>query len=88
MPKNLADTGATQANGSDIIFADWHECMIGESGKLQVSQSTEAAYTDENGVLRSAFSENKTLIRAITEDDFAPRHDVALSGARVHGWSL
>jgi len=84
LPNNLGDG----SNETEIMFADFAELMIGESGVLRIAQSTEAAYIDEDGNMQSAFANDQTLMRAIAEHDFAPEHDVAIAGFSGIGWSL
>ncbi len=84
LPNNLG----VGANETEIMFADFDELMIGESGVLRIAQSTEAAYLDADGVMQSAFANDQTLMRAIAEHDFAPAHEVAIAGFTGTGWSL
>lgn len=84
VPNNLGVGG----NESEITFADFNETMIGESKKLTLAVSTEAAYVNSSDELVSAFDLDQTLFRAITEHDFAPMHDVAISGGTVVAWGL
>lgn len=83
IPNNLG-TGSD----SEIYFGDFSEVMIGESQRVTLATSTEAAYIDGNGDVISAFQNNKTLMRAIAEHDLAPAHDVAIVGATVTGWNF
>ncbi len=84
LPNNLGVSG----DETEVMFADFAALMIGEAGVLRIAQSTEAAYVDAQGNMQSAFSNDQTLMRAIMEHDFAPEHDVAISGLHGKGWSL
>lgn len=67
LPNNL------NGNETEIMFADMADAIIGESSGLQIVADGSAAYLD-GGEMRSAFSLDETLIRAITRHDFAFRH--------------
>lgn len=66
-----ADTGGTR---SEIYFGAFAHAVIGESMGMMVDASQEAAYHDGSSVV-AAFSQDQTVIRVITEHDFALRHD-------------
>lgn len=84
LPDNLGVGG----DETEVFFADFNDCMVGDSMKLVISSSTEAAYVDTSGDTVSAYQNDLTLMRAIEEHDFAPRHDVAISKLTGAGWSL
>ncbi|WP_406735885.1 hypothetical protein [Thioclava sp. GXIMD4215] len=54
----------------------------------RVGVSSEAGYVDGNGDFISAFQNDLTLMRTISEHDFALEHDVAFGGFNAAGWSL
>lgn len=83
IPNNLG-TGAD----TEITFADFSEIMIGDALSLTIATSDQAAFVDAAGKTVSAFQDDLTLMRAISEHDLAPMHDEAISGATVTGWSL
>lgn len=70
VPVNLGAGG----NESEIYFADFGDCYIGEDGAIEFAVATEASYVDADGKVRHAFQENQTLVRATLRHDFAPRH--------------
>lgn len=73
IPTNLDDHGRTTNGGeTEIYFADFDDVIIGEATTLRLDASTEASYID-GGSLVSAFSQDQTVIRAITEHDFGVR---------------
>lgn len=84
LPDNLGVGG----DETEVFFADFNDCMVGDSMKLVISSSTEAAYVDTSGDTVSAYQNDLTLMRAIEEHDFAPRHDVAISKLTGVAWSL
>jgi HK97 family phage major capsid protein len=78
IPTNLADHGRTTNGGeTEIYFADFDDVIIGEAMSLRVDASTEASYMD-GGSLVSAFSQDQTVVRCITEHDFGVRRDVSV----------
>ena len=62
--------------------------LVGDSMTLMLAASQEAAYVDTNGDTISAYQRDLTLMRAIEEHDFAPRHDEAISLLSGVDWSL
>jgi HK97 family phage major capsid protein len=78
IPTNLSDHGRTTNGGeTEIYFADFDDVVIGEAMSLRVDASQEASYM-EGSSLVSAFSQDQTVIRAITEHDFGVRRDVSV----------
>lgn len=84
LPNNLGVGG----NETEIVFADWNEIVIGESQKITIASSTEAAFVNASGDTISAFQNDLTLMRAVAEHDIAPLHDEAIAGFNGAGWSL
>lgn len=84
IPMNLGVGG----NETEVYFGDFDEVFIGDAMTVQFATSNEATYIDAGGNVHSAFQEDKTLFRAISEHDLAPRHDEALSGLAGVGWTL
>jgi HK97 family phage major capsid protein len=74
IPKNLGVGG----NESEVYFADMADALIGEAQGIEIAVDSSAAYL-EGGVVKSAFSRDETLIRAIEMHDFALRHNVSVS---------
>lgn len=76
VPVNLTvGTGSTAtADGSEIYFADFGDCFIGEEEQLVIDYSKEATYKDGSGNVVSAFQRDQTLVRVIAKHDFGPRH--------------
>lgn len=84
VPKDLGVGG----DETEITFGDWAELMIGEEDRIQIAQSREAAYRDAGGEMQSAFQQGKTLLLAVTANDFAPDHEEAFAGFNAQGWTL
>jgi HK97 family phage major capsid protein len=74
VPDNLGVGG----NESELYFGDWSQFQIGDTYRVTLAASTEAAY-DDGGVIRSAFSNDETVIRLIEEHDTQLRYDKAVS---------
>lgn len=70
IPTNLG----AGTNESEIYFADFGDCYIGEDQQLVISFSQEASYNDGAGNWVSAFQRDQTLVRVIAKHDFGPRH--------------
>jgi HK97 family phage major capsid protein len=67
LPNNL------NGDECEVMFADMADAIIGEVSSLQIVTDAGAAYVD-GSEMKSAFSLDETLIRAITRHDFAFRH--------------
>jgi len=70
VPINLGLEGGE----SEIYFADFADCFIGEDDAMVIDFSKEATYKDSTGAVISAFQRDQTLIRVIAKHDFGPRH--------------
>jgi HK97 family phage major capsid protein len=77
-----AETGGT---ATDLYFGCFAHAVIGESLGMMVDASTEAAYYDGSTV-QAAFSRDQTVIRVMTEHDFALRHDKAFIRLKGISW--
>ena len=65
IPTNLG----TGTNESEIYLANMPDTLIAESGGLEITADTSAAYI-EGGTLVSSFSRDQTVVRAIVRHDF------------------
>ncbi|WP_276946672.1 phage major capsid protein [Haematobacter massiliensis] len=83
----IPDNLGTGGNETEIYFGDWAAAMIGDAAALSIGISSEAAYYDGTQMV-SAFQNDMTLIRAISEHDYAPEQDAAFAGFNAAGWSL
>lgn len=70
VPINLGADG----DESEIHFADFADCFIGEDDAMVIDFSKEASYKDSSGQMVSAFQRDQTLVRVIAKHDFGPRH--------------
>ena len=76
VPDNLGDG----EDESEIYFVDFADAAIGESSRVEIEISSEAAYYDGSNVV-SSFSLDQTVLRAIARHDFAMRRNT--SGAVI-----
>ncbi|MTH76320.1 phage major capsid protein [Paracoccus aestuariivivens] len=83
----IANNLATAADETEIYFGEFSEAMIGDSMDLTLTVDSSASYYDGTNWI-SAFQNDLTLMRAISEHDFALEHDVAFAGFNAKGWSL
>jgi len=77
IPINLVVNGT--GGFAEAYFANMPDMIIGESANMMLDVSSEAAYVDANGNTISAFSQDQTVIRVITENDFAVRYPQSVS---------
>ncbi|MBP0493044.1 phage major capsid protein [Roseomonas indoligenes] len=75
VPTNLG----AGSNESEIYFADWAQMVIGDEDRLTIAASDVASYVDTDGVTRSAFQNDETLIRVIEHHDTGVRYDQAIA---------
>lgn len=73
-------------NQSEVYFGGFAFAVIGESQNLMVDVSQEAAY-DDGGTVRAAFSLDQTVVRVLSEHDFALRQDRGFSLIQAVTWS-
>lgn len=76
VPSNLNTLG--RGSESEIYLIDMADAVLGESLSLVVDASQEAAYT-EGGTLVSAFQNDQTVIRAISEHDLVMRRQESIA---------
>ena len=86
IPTNLDVSGTDADDESEIYFSDFAQAIIGESMNLVVDASAEAAYTDGSTVV-SAFDRDQTVVRSISEHDFALRYDKATAVLTQVDWA-
>lgn len=70
IPTNLG----VGSDESELYLVEMTNAVLGESERLLIDASTEAAYWDGTA-LQSTYSRDQTAIRAIAEHDFGMRHD-------------
>ena len=76
---NQVDTGTDTHGLTDIFFGDFDKLFIGEQVSLEVKTSEEASYADENGVTRSAFDNDETVVKGMMEHDMGLAYGAAFS---------
>lgn len=81
VPSNLG----TGANESEVYFADFGDCFIGEDTGLLIDYSKEASYSDGTNTI-SAFQRDQTLVRVIAKHDFGPRHVESIAVMQKVKW--
>jgi HK97 family phage major capsid protein len=83
IPKNL---GA--GTESEIYLVDFDDIIIGQTLAVEVAMSTEASYIDPtDGQLKSAFSQDQTLLRVLMEHDIQARYDQSISVLTEVTWA-
>lgn len=82
VPSNLGANG----NQSEIYLCDFAQIMLGDAIQTTLSASTEASYVDNEGVTRSAYQNDETLVRIIEHVDLGVRYDAAISVITDAAW--
>lgn len=72
-----ADAGTPANSTADFWIGDFSQLLWGVGYDITVEMSREGTYIDANGATVSAFQNDLTLVRLITEHDFACRHPKA-----------
>ncbi|MGQ2989512.1 MAG: phage major capsid protein [Brevundimonas sp.] len=85
MTTSVPDNLGVGTNESEIYFGDFAQFLIGDTYNVTLAASTEASYV-EDGVTRSAFQNDETLIRVIEEHDTGLRHDAAFAMLQKVTW--
>lgn len=75
---SVPDNLGAGTNETEIYFGDFEQFLIGDTYQVTLAASDSAAY-DDNGTMRSAFSNDETLIRLIEEHDTQLRYDAAFA---------
>lgn len=83
---NTLTVGAN-ADCSELYLADAAEIVIGDSQRLMIDASGEAAY-EEGGTVKAAFTRDETVIRAISEHDMVVRREEAVAVAEGVRWGI
>jgi HK97 family phage major capsid protein len=81
IPINLGGT----TNESEVTLVDFAYAMIADSYQVRIDASDTASYK-VNGTLVSAFSQNQTVIRALTGHDFFVTRPKAVSLITAVKW--
>lgn len=83
VPINLSD--GSNSDCSEIILVDMADVVIGDSERLIIDASSEAAY-EEGGSVKAAFSRDETVIRGIAEHDLVMRRAVSAAVGKNVRW--
>ncbi|MFT8958297.1 MAG: phage major capsid protein, partial [Gluconobacter oxydans] len=83
---SVPDNLGTDGNQSELYFADFSQILIGDALQTTLAVSTEASYVDNEGVTRSAFQNDETLVRVIEAVDLNTRYDAAISVLTDAAW--
>ncbi len=75
---SVPDNLGVGTNESEIYFGDFAQFLIGDTLNVAIAASDTAAY-DDAGTIRSAFSNDETVIRIIEEHDTQVRYDTAFA---------
>ena len=75
--------GAGSPITADFWVGDWAQFLWGVGYDISVEMSREGTFSDGNGNQISAFERDLTLVRLITEHDFACRHPEAFVKASL-----
>jgi HK97 family phage major capsid protein len=78
MTTSVPDNLGAEGNESEIYFGDFSQLLIGDTESVTIASSDTAAY-DDDGTIRSAFSNDETVIRLIAEHDLGTRYAVAFA---------
>jgi HK97 family phage major capsid protein len=75
IPRNLGS-----GSDSEVYLVDFDDIVIGQTLAVEVAMSTEASYIDPtDGQLKSAFSQDQTLLRVLMEHDIQARYDLSIA---------
>jgi HK97 family phage major capsid protein len=80
-PANLVD-----GTKSEVMLYDGDEMTIGQGPQLQVALSEEGVIVDDAGNITSAFQQNMTFMRVISEVDLVARHAEAIAVLTGVNW--
>jgi HK97 family phage major capsid protein len=78
MTTSVPDNLGVGGDESEIYFGDFSQLLIGDTEAVTIASSDTAAY-DDGGVIRSAFSNDETVVRLIAEHDTGTRYAVAFA---------
>lgn len=84
---NYWNADGTNKDLSFIFLVEMSESMIFDSMQMEIAVSREGTYVDENGATISAFQQDQTIIRAISEHDHQLRHDASVAVIQSVRWA-
>lgn len=74
VPDNLG----TGTDESEIYLVDFADVIIGDSNRIELTVSEQAAYNDSGGTVVAAFSKDQTVVKAIARHDIQVRHAASI----------
>jgi HK97 family phage major capsid protein len=80
IPTNLGS-----GSDSEVYLTDFSDVVIGESEQIIIDVSMEAAYYDGSTV-QASFSQDQTVIRALSMHDIGMRHDLSAAVLTTVQW--
>ena len=78
---------SSNVDASFVFLVEMSEDIILDSMSMELAVSREGSYVDGNGTTVSAFQNDQTLIRAISEHDHQIRHDGAVAVIQFVRWA-
>lgn len=84
---NYYNVDGSNKDLSFIFLVEMSEDMILDSMQMELAVSREGSYIDENGATISAFQQDQTIIRAISEHDHQVRHDASIAVIQAVRWA-
>lgn len=84
VPTNL--TVGALTSRSELYLVDFADVVIGDSERLMIDASGDAAY-EEGGTVKSAYHRDETVIRAIQEHDLACRRTESVAYYEDINWA-
>ena len=83
VPINL--TEGSNADTSELYLVDFADVVVGDSERLMIDASGEAAYED-GGTVKATFTRDETVIRSISEHDIVVRRAESVAVAKGVRW--
>ena len=80
-------TEGANSDTSELYLVDFADVVVGDSERLMIDASGEAAY-EEGGTVKAAFTRDETVIRAISEHDLVVRRPESVAVARGVRWGV
>lgn len=71
---------------TEIYFGDFSQVVIGDTGSVQVDESSDASFVDASGNTVHGFQEDTTLVRLKMKTDIAIRHNKAFGIIENADW--
>ncbi|MDN3518154.1 phage major capsid protein, partial [Aquisalimonas lutea] len=82
----IPNDGGSGTNESQIIFSDFSQVVVAEALGMRVDVTQDGAYLDSGSTMRSAFTRDQTIIRAIRHHALYLRHPEAVAVVDAVTW--